>query len=514
MTRRVAVAAPGHDPVDAALSVAAAGGNAVDAAVAAVITATVTEPGLVSPMGGAFVNVWAPGDEPVVVDGNVEMPGRAAAAERFTHGVDAHETGYFGGLTIYGGAGTVATPGMFAALDRASGRWGVLPWAEVMAPAIDVARRGFRLGGASAYYLGTAGDTLFAADPETKAYLRQDGTLPVMGQTLLSPQLAATFETIAADGVSTLYSGELARLLAADLAGRGGLLGLADLQEYRTVTRPALRSRLHAWDIAANPPPSVGGPVLTTMLRLLADRRRTRGATDASDVVDIQRTVLGYRYRAIDRAHDLETAGRELLELLDTLGPAGLEAVCSSPETIHVSVVDSDGLACAITTSSGYGSGVTVPGTGLMLNNALGEPELNRRGLHALRPGTRLASNMAPATARRDDGAVLAIGSPGADRITTALFQVLGGVCLDDHPLQEAIDAPRAHVVLDGDGSAHLEYEPGVGLAEIAAATGMRAVAHERLAMFFGGVGACLRHPDSALEAAGDPRREAATGVG
>ena len=274
-----------------------------------------------------------------------------------------------------------------------------------------------------------------------------------------------------------------------------------------------LRTRLGRWDVGVNPPPSIGGPVLTAMLRLLADRRERQGHTDAADVIDVQHAVLSYRRRAIDAAEDLETAGRELIATLEEIGPDGLAALGSSPETIHVSAVDDTGLACSITTSAGYGSGLTTPGTGLMMNNALGEPELNRRGLHALRPGTRLASNMAPSTARRDDGAVLAVGSPGADRITTALMQVMGGICLDGHPLQQAIDAPRLHVAFDAQGAARVEYEPGPGLAEALAECRFPTVPHDRIAMYFGGVGAALVHHDGHLEAAGDPRRTAATAV-
>ncbi|MDO5711425.1 MAG: gamma-glutamyltransferase, partial [Micrococcales bacterium] len=143
-----------------------------------------------------------------------------------------------------------------------------------------------------------------------------------------------------------------------------------------------------------------------------------------------------------------------------------------------------------------------------------GEPELNRRGLHALPPGTRLASNMAPTTARHDGGATLAIGSPGADRITTALFQVLGGVCLDGHPLQRAIDQPRLHIAIDDKGRERIEYEDSPIPAEVALGTGLPSVAHPGLSMYFGGVGAAARHDDGRLDAAGDPRREAAVGVG
>ncbi len=513
---QIGVATPAPEAAAAAMAIAEAGGNAVDAAIAAICVASVTEVGIVSPMGGAYINIWAPGQEPVVLDAYVEMPGRDASPEQFGGGLRGFHMDYYGGFDVYGGHGAVATPGMFAGLDEASKRWGALPWREVVMPAAHVARAGWPLGTASEFYLRHSGGNLFEWDPDTRAFMTQGGhgPAPRLGEIVRSLDLASTLEVIANEGVETLYEGELARLIADDMAERGGILGLRDLSSYRTAVRSPLRTRLGGWDVAVNAPPSIGGPVLTAMLRLLADRHERDGNTRASDVLEIQHTVLEYRRRAIDASEDLETAGKELIRTLEELGPDGLEAISTSPETIHVSATDGTGLCCAITTSAGYGSGVTVPGTGLMLNNALGEPELNGRGLHALPPGTRLASNMAPSTARRDDGTMLAIGSPGADRITTALMQVMGGICLDGKSLQEAIDQPRLHVAFDESGAPHVEHEQGEQILAAVERSGLPAVPHERIAMYFGGVGATSMTSNGVLEAAGDPRRAASTAIG
>jgi gamma-glutamyltranspeptidase/glutathione hydrolase len=215
-----------------------------------------------------------------------------------------------------------------------------------------------------------------------------------------------------------------------------------------------------------------------------------------------------------DLSPDLEADGYELLELVERHGLAGLP---TSSSTAHVSVADSDGTVCAITASSGYGSGATVPGTGMMLNNCLGEPELNRLGLHTLTPGTRLASNMAPTVARRDGGSALAVGSPGADRITTALQQVLGRLCIQHETLQDAVDAPRAHVRFLDDGSPRVDHEQvegsAQGVAQAAARLGLPSFSHGGPSMFFGGVGVAVVHPDGSMDVAGDSRREAATRV-
>ncbi|HYO85957.1 MAG TPA: gamma-glutamyltransferase [Dermatophilaceae bacterium] len=506
----VAVAAPNELSARAGMRQAAAGGNAVDAAVAAVIVASVTEPGIVSPMGGAFVNVWPPHRRPIVIDGNVEMPGRGAGAKAFGRGLERIELDYGGGITVHGGHGSVSTPGFFAAVAQACQDHGSLPWAWLVRPAIEAVRDGYPLGTSAAYYLGASGD-LFTWHPDSRQFLAQRGPAPIVrpGQLMRCPNLARSLELIAEEGAQTLYTGELAHRIAADMAGHGGLLSLEDLAAYRTVTREPLRTTLGAWDVAVNPGPSIGGPVLTAMLRLMA----ARAERSAEDIIEVERVVLAYRRSHLDYAVDLEHAGQQLLQLLATQGPDALAAAGRSAETVHVSAVDASGLACSITTSAGYGSGVTTPGTGLMLNNALGEPELNRRGLHAFEPGSRMPSNMAPTTARRDDGAVLAVGTPGADRITTALFQVLTSFCLDDQDLQTAIDAPRLHVAFDEQDRPRLEHEDGPGLREAAHASGLPWHTHEEITMYFGGVGAALRRSNGALRAAADPRREAATAV-
>jgi gamma-glutamyltranspeptidase/glutathione hydrolase len=223
------------------------------------------------------------------------------------------------------------------------------------------------------------------------------------------------------------------------------------------------------------------------------------------------RQVLDLRLHRLDTADDLEAAGEDLLRTIAEIGTTGLP---TSASTAHVSVVDEDGTACALTASAGYGSGMTVAGTGMLANNALGEPELNRRGLHALAPGTRMASNMAPTTARHPDGSHLAVGSPGADRITTALLQVPLHFCVHGEELQHAIIAPRLHVRHLPDGRVRLDHERDEELAAQLADLGLPLEEFEPQDMYFGGVGAALRSPDGTLTAAADPRRAAATAVG
>ena len=331
------------------------------------------------------------------------------------------------------------------------------------------------------------------------------GEAPPVGHPIADEHLAQTLEQIGEQGWQTVYTGDVARAIDSDMRERGGLLCAADLAAYSPVVRPALRSTLGDWDLACNPPPSIGGPVLTAMLRLLQTVEEeitpARAATVLKDVLDI-------RLDRIDTAEDLAAAGAELLETLHEIGSLGLPR---SPSTAHVSVVDETGLACAFTASAGYSSGMTISGTGFMGNNALGELELNRLGVHALAPGTRLASNMAPTTARRADGTVLAIGTPGADRITTALAQVMTHLAMHGEDLQTAIDRPRMHPRRLDDGSTRIDHEQDAEIAASLDEAGLVRFEHDRLAMYFGGVGAAARHSDGRLEAGADPRRASAT---
>jgi len=507
MSTRIAVAATGRQALDAGLDVVADGGNAVDAALTAAMVAMATEPGMVSLLGGAFVSIWPARGEPVVIDGNVEMPGRGLAAERFGRGVREVRTDYGGGLTMHAGPGSVATPGIVPAFAIALERYGAVPWSRIVRPAAGVCRDGYPLGHAVARYLAFTRDSLFAGDAEAHALVTHpDGTPLAAGEVTVNPALADTLDLLAAEGPSLFTTGDVALAMASDLAETDGLVTLADLAAYEAVVRAPVRRRVGAWEVATNPPPSVGGPMLAVMLAELV----RRGDWTWRDAIEIQQRVLAHRVRVHDLSQDLDADGYALLEAVERYG---LEGLPTSPSTAHISAVDSEGNACAVTMSSGYLSGTTVPGTGLLCNNALGEVELNRHGLHALAPGTRLASNMAPTVARTDTGRVLAVGSPGADRITTALMLVLGQGCLHDVDLQHAISAPRLHARILDDGEVCIDHERDPGIAAAVDALGLAGHEYPEPHMYFGGVGAALLRPDGSVEAAGDARREAAVGV-
>ena len=479
----IAVAAPNPAAADAAEDVARAGGSAVDAAIAAALVAMVNEVGLVSLSSGGFVTVQPSTGSAYAVDGWVDRPGRDRAADAPPARTWDVSTAYGGGVSITIGPGSVATHGSLAAFGEAHDRDGRLPWRELVAPALAVARGGFRLGSASRYYLDHVHDTVFGWDPESHRALH-DAEGRLTADDVVVADLAATLELIAAEGPRALHEGDLARLVAADVQDRGGLLGAADLAAYEPVVREPLTTRVGAWSLATTPPPSVGGVVVASMLRLLDGR--PRGGWDDDDVahlVRVQRAVLGHRREVLETADDLDAASRAWLDRVD----ADHRAVLESGSTAQVSVTDSEGAACSITVSSGYGSGMIAAGTGIWLNNCLGEQELNPPA-RRVRPGSRLLSNMAPTVGRHDDGSTLAIGSPGADRITTAVVSALAGFVGGGLDLADAVAHPRVHVHRAGLPDEEVRRE-------------------EELTMYYGGVGVALTRADGRLEAVADPRR-------
>ena len=250
----------------------------------------------------------------------------------------------------------------------------------------------------------------------------------------------------------------------------------------------------------ANPPPAVGGAVLSAMLLAFGNKPVSRWDDDSlHQLFRVQQAVLAYRRRDLDLSDDV--AG-DAARLLDKAGSGDLLSKWVSGSTVHTSAVDVEGLGCAITASSGYGSGEMPAGTGLWLNNCLGELELNRRGLLAEPVGGRLPSNMAPSVACRK-GRVLAIGSPGADRITTAMHQFLVNTLQLGMSLDDAVAHPRVHLDTSGETD-RLLHEAGLPMPD----TDMSVQTYDELSMYFGGVAAASYSQEHGFEVAADPRRE------
>jgi len=455
---RIAVAGPSSVVTDAAVAVGEEGGSVVDVAIVAVITAMCTEPGVCGPGGGGFLNIDIPGLDPVVVDAYMAFPGIGFQGEPFVREVSM---GYGGGVTTLVDAGSIAVPGVFAGLDLASRLFGLAPWKLLMDVAASAVEDGFPLSAPCHLYLNDGAAPIYTSDPVARDALFVGERSHPQGDTILFPGLSESLRHIGQEGARVFYQGDLGKAIVADLAQRGGRLTIADMEAYEAVAREPLVSRLGEWQLAHNPSPAIGGVTVARVLDLI----------DAGDATDL---------------------ASALVEAFEERRGAGLR----SPSTISVAAADEEGGVVAASFSAGYGSGIIPKGTGMLMNNALGELELvDGRG----EPGERLPSNMAP-TVGRGGGDAVAVGSPGADRITTAVATTLLRLTEGDS-LQQAIDHPRLHPEF-GEFGVRLAAEPGQDLDGI----DLEIREFEAHHMYFGGVNGA-GFTDGHLRAHADARR-------
>src|ERR1700704_1363696 len=344
--------AAGHPlTAQAGARVLEAGGSAVDACVAAAFVSWVCESPLTGPGGGGFMLVHeAATVRTVVLDFFVAVPRAAPAGSLLELAVD------FDGDTqqlFRTGAAAVAVPGTALGLEAAHRRWGRVPWAELVAPASALAREGFELTPMQGYLLEIL-DGLLRHSPEGDAMYGVDGRAYRTGERFAIPQLAATLDRLAEEGVSVLYTGDLAERVVEHVRAGGGALALEDLAEYEVIEREPVSAEYRGHEFRSNPPPSSGGVLIALGLRALSDRDPTPSA-----IADAMETQEAARDAAFARAL---YSGVEALEVLKG--------------TTAISVLDADGNAATLSSSLGSGSGVVVPGTGIHLNNMLGELDL------------------------------------------------------------------------------------------------------------------------------------------
>jgi gamma-glutamyltranspeptidase/glutathione hydrolase len=476
------VVAAGHPlTADAGAQVLREGGNAVDGALAAMLTSFVTEALLTGLGAGGYMLVAGGGADPVLLDFFVQAPtrrGDGSEAELLAVDVsfgDAVQVFHIGPASC----GAYGNP---AGVCAAAERWGTVPLSELAAPAARLAEEGVPLNAGQAYVAEILAD-LLTSTPECAALWAPDGHVLREGETMRNPELAAALVRLGRDGPAPFYTGDAAAGVCGWLAERGGSLGPADLAGYGAIEREPVRVRYRDREILTNPPPSAGGILLAYSLGLL-----DRGPSPPT----LPGTVEAMAAAQAER-------GAEFLEGLAE--PRFLDRFMSSRlgSTTHISVIDADGMACAVTCTNGEGSGVVVPGTGIHLNNVMGEEDLNPLGFHLHPAGRRLPSMMAPSIVLRDGEVELVLGSAGSNRIRSAILQTIVGVVDRGLGAEEAVQAPRLHFE---DGVVYAE--PGIDLDELDRE--LQAVRFGGLNLFFGGVQAALRR-DGALSGAGDPRR-------
>ncbi|MEM7428707.1 MAG: gamma-glutamyltransferase [Pseudomonadota bacterium] len=461
------VVAAGHRlTAEAGVDVLRQGGTAADAAIAALAMACVAEPVLCSPGGAGFAMLrdGATG-EVSLVDFFAQTPMRKRA--RAADGVNE--------VVVDFGPATSAAPGFWAGIEYLHLTGGTISLAELVKPAVDAARAGIEVTPYQ-HYLASVVEPILTVTPSARALFAPTGKLPRPSERASNYGLAAALEDLASCGFA---AGETGKAVLAGQA-EAGHLSAEDLRVYAAIKRVPITIDVGGAAVHLNPLPAASGPLLAHSFRHLT----------SPGPVDIARALF-----ATGQAR--RTSGGDLARLRTMpLRQKG---------TTHISVIDAMGNACAVTVSNGEGNGHIVGEFGFMMNNILGEEDVNPSGTQDWPENTRLSSMMSPAIVEKPDGGLIALGSGGSNRIRSAVFQTVIQLCLNGLDLESAILAPRVH--LEGD---HLDFE---GFFEDAVATGLRELFDDHRTwpernMFFGGVHAAMTTSDGEFAGLGDVRRD------
>jgi gamma-glutamyltranspeptidase/glutathione hydrolase len=491
------VVAAGHPlTAEAGAEVLRKGGNAVDAAVAAVLASFAVESPLTGFGAGGFMMVHR-GGETVLLDFFVAAPGR----DGIERGVElAAVPVHFDAETVqtfYVGPASCGVPGTAAGLEEALRRFGSAPLAELVGAGVRLARDGAPVNAEQAYILDIL-EPIHARLEGTRELYAPAGRTLREGETFRFAELAEALERFGAEGAEPFCRGEVATALSDHVVAHGGTLGPGDLTAYEPEERRPIRARFRGTEVLTNPPPSSGGVLIAYCLGLLERLGESSGPEQLVAAMGAANDVRGEAFAEALYGDELEAS---LLE------PAALDRSAGDllGSTTHISVLDADGACAAVTCSNGSGSGLLVPGTGVILNNMLGEEDLNPLGFHSIAPGRRVPSMMAPTVVLRGGEIELGLGSAGSNRIRSAILQTIVRAVEQGMAAEEAVRAPRLHFE-----AGVVQAEPGIdeeALGRIEA-RGVPVLRRPEINLFFGGVQAVARdRATGALGGGGDPRR-------
>jgi gamma-glutamyltranspeptidase/glutathione hydrolase len=511
---------------DTGVAILQAGGNAVDAAVAVGFALAVTHPSAGNIGGGGFMLVRLADGRSTFLDFRERAPEKASRNMYLdSAGKPTQES------TI--GYRAAAVPGTVRGFEYASRKYGRKPWADLVAPAVALAEKGFPIP----YDLAGSmrrDAPLLERFPESKRIFLKEGRLWAADETLVQPELARTLGRIRDLGARDFYEGETARLLIADMERHGGWIDAADLKDYAAVERTPLTGTYGAYHVITAPPPSSGGVGILQMLGVLDGSGYAKsGAGSAAELHFLTETMRRFFADRAAYLGDPDFVKLPIARLLDkaylmhlrqSIDPehatpssaihAGSWGPTESSQTTHYSIVDAEGNAVAVTytLNGGFGDGVTVPGLGFVLNNEMddfaakpGEPNLYglvQGEANAIQPRKRPLSSMTPTIVIRDGRLALVLGTPGGPTIINTVLQVLINVTDFGMNMQDAVNWPRIHHQWLPD---RLVMESGFSPDTIAL---LKVRGHEiRMARSIGEV-AAIEMKDGWLEGAADPRTE------
>ena len=507
------------------------GGNAVDAAVAMGFALAVSLPRAGNLGGSGFMLIhmqdFGAPDDVVALDFRSVAPA-AARSEDFR---DNDGDIQWDALTF--GPRAAGVPGTVAGLAEAWRRFGSLSWQEVLAPAIHLAEQGVTVSNDLAYALEEALNVMRDYPSSMAAYAREGGSAYAAGEVLIQPDLAWSLRQIRDDGAEAFYRGAIAEKITAHMEQAGGLISAADLAAYRVRSREAIATDYRGYRVVTMPPSSVGGLAMLQMLNILShyDMSRLPRGSAASMHVLAETMKLGNANRRegigdtdfvdvpiagiLSEAVAGEMAARinpDRATRVDAITPADANPY-ESRDTTHFSVVDGEGNAVSLTYTLGYsfGSGLVIPGTGIILDNQMRNFSIRDPDVHANRmePGKRVVSTMTPTLVFDADGQLfLVTGTPGGSRIHNVILQLIVNTVDYGMNIAEATHAPRIYQAW---------REPELGVERGVSADSLRlleAMGHEIEIQQTMGSTQSIMLRDGLLYGAADPRRPGAMALG
>lgn len=512
--KKGAIAAGHAVTVDAGCEVLAAGGNAYDAAIAAFFASCVAEPVLSSLGGGGFLLSQTAAGQHQLFDFFVQTPCHKQSADC----LDFKPIWADFGTTrqeFHIGLGAIATPGAVKGVFEVHRQLGSMPMSELVQPAIAAARAGIRLNALQAYIFSIVSPILTASEEVAVLFSGNgSGNLVGEGDLLRMPQLADTLEALAAEGDVLFYQGDIGQQIAIQCREGGGHLQRTDMENYEVICRQPLALNYRDCQIVTNPPPSSGGILVAFALRLwqqVCEHSAAPGLIKYGSLAHLQQLaqVMGKTNQARIEAHIDDTNGHPSVDVLldDQLLDRYRDSIIGRSKahrgTTHISVIDRWQNVATLTVSNGEGCGRMVPGTGIMLNNMLGEEDLNPHGFQQWQANQRMTSMMAPSVINQPGGGFVALGSGGSNRIRTAILQTIINLTDFDKSLHEAVCLPRLHFEND---LLNVEY----GFANEALVSLFDQYPKHKcwnaLNLFFGGVHS-VQVRDGLFDGVGDPRR-------
>ena len=497
------IATGSKEASEAALEILKLGGNAFDASIAAVMTSMTSEVNLTSMAGGGAMLAYQNGKAPILYDFFVDAPPMRNRDnfEFYKTKIDFGDTDQ----AFHIGKGSIAIPGNIKGLLHAHSALGVLPLKEVTSPAIQIAREGVTLSKAQSYITSLLSDIINTSSDSRKLFYR-DGKVIKEGDVFSNPDLANFLEWITEEGDRPFYEGELGRKLISYLDS-DGLIQMEDLNAYKVFDRSPLEHKIHNRKFFTNPSPSVGGTLIVFFLKLL-QRINEDYIYDDTLMIKLMQATTNARFKFFTNPNSENQLNqmleREVIEYylnliqnnasvdLDDFSDNGLGS------TTHVSIIDKDGNAASITTTNGESCGHVLPGTGVILNNMLGEQDLNPLGFHNWTLQKRMPTLISPSLLLSKSGEIkLVIGSAGSNRIRSAVIQVMMKYLNSDATLRDSVYSSRLHLE-----ESNLYLEPGFDIDKSSINKKIEINRFSDINLFFGGVNAVTN-----TEAVSDPRR-------